>query len=142
MESPDESPHKGKTGLRRLWNALHYSLAGLRAAYRHEGAFRQEIWLAITLIPLALYLPVSVEGKALMIASVMLVLIVELLNSAIEAVVDRVSLENHHLAKRAKDIGSAAVLVSLASLILIWGILLLSDGVGLHDVIQQHPSHG
>jgi diacylglycerol kinase (ATP) len=119
-----ESPHKGKTGLRRLWNALHYSMAGFRAAYRHEDAFRTEALLAVVLIPLALYLPASNVGHALMIGSVMLVLIVELLNSAVEATVDRISLEDHHLAKRAKDIGSAAVLISLVNVALVWGLVL------------------
>lgn len=124
-ETPhQESPYKGKTGLRRVWNALHYSLEGLSAAYRHEDAFRQEVLLAALLIPLALFLPVASLGKALMIACVLLVLVVELLNSAIEAVVDRVSLENHRLAKRAKDIGSAAVLVSLVNVALVWGLAL------------------
>lgn len=120
-----ESPYKGKTGLRRVWNALHYSLDGLKAAYRHEDAFRQEVLLALFLIPLALWLPRSGLEKALLIASVLAVLVVELLNSAVEAVVDRVSLENHHLAKRAKDIGSAAVLISLLAVALIWGLVLL-----------------
>lgn len=115
-----ESPHKGKTGLRRIWNAMFYSAEGLRAAYRHEDAFRQEVLLALLLIPLALFLPVSGVGKALMIASVLLVLIVELLNSAVEATVDRVSLEHHRLAKRAKDIGSAAVMISLVNVVVIW----------------------
>ena len=119
-----ESPYKGKTGLRRLWNAFGYSLAGFRAAYKHEDAFRQEAHLAIVLIPLAIWLPVSFIGKALMIASVLLVVIVELLNSAIEAAVDRISLENHDLAKRAKDIGSAAVLLSLINVAVVWGLLL------------------
>jgi diacylglycerol kinase (ATP) len=115
-----ESPHKGKTGLRRIWNAMFYSAEGLRAAYRHEDAFRQEVLLALLLIPLALFVPVSGVGKALMIASVLLVLIVELLNSAVEATVDRVSLEHHRLAKRAKDIGSAAVMISLANVVVVW----------------------
>ncbi len=115
-----ESPHKGKTGLRRIWNALFYSFEGLKAAYRHEDAFRQEVWLALVLIPVALFLPASGTGKALMIASVLVVLIVELLNSAVEATVDRVSLENHRLAKRAKDIGSAAVLFSLINVAVVW----------------------
>lgn len=119
-----ESPHKGKTGLRRMWNAVFYSLDGLTEAYRHEDAFRQEALLAGLLIPLALFLPVSAIGKALMIGSVMLVLIVELLNSAIEATVDRVSLEHHRLAKRAKDIGSAAVMMSLGNVIVIWLLIL------------------
>ncbi len=119
-----ESPHKGKTGLRRLWNALFYSFAGLKAAYRHEDAFRQEVWLAVVMIPLALILPAPGTGKALMIASVLVVLIVELLNSAVEATVDRVSLEQHRLAKRAKDIGSAAVLFSLINVVAVWMLVL------------------
>lgn len=119
-----ESPHKGKTGLRRIWNALFYSFEGLKAAYRHEDAFRQEVWLAVVLIPLALFLPASGTGKALMIASVLVVLIVELLNSAVEATVDRVSLEHHHLAKRAKDVGSAAVLFSLINVVVVWLLVL------------------
>ncbi|MFA5372366.1 MAG: diacylglycerol kinase [Sideroxydans sp.] len=120
-----ESPYKGKTGLIRLWNACGYSLAGFRAAYKHEDAFRQEVLFACVLIPLALWLPVGYLGKALMIASVLLVIIVELLNSAIEATVDRISLARHDLAKRAKDIGSSAVLVSLVNVIVVWGLVLL-----------------
>ena len=119
-----ESPHKGKTGLRRVWNALFYSMEGLRAAFRHEDAFRQETLLAVVLIPLACFMPASGIGKALMVASVLLVLIVELLNSAVEATVDRVSLEHHRLAKRAKDIGSAAVLVSLVNVVAVWLLVL------------------
>jgi diacylglycerol kinase (ATP) len=119
-----ESPHKGKTGLRRLLNAFGYSLAGFRAAYKHEDAFRQEIHLAVVLIPLALWLPATHIGKALMIGSVLLVIMVELINSAIEATVDRISLENHDLAKRAKDIGSSAVLVSLINVAMVWGFVL------------------
>lgn len=121
-----ESPYKGKTGLVRLWNAFGYSLAGFRAAYKHEDAFRQEVLLAIVLVPMALWLPASHVGKALMIASVLLVIIVELINSAIEATVDRISLENHDLAKRAKDIGSAAVLVSLVNVVVVWALVLLA----------------
>ena len=124
MDKATESPYKGKTGLRRIWNAFGYSLAGLSAAYRHEDAFRQEALLALVLIPLALFLPISGIGKALMIGSVLLVLIVELLNSAIEAAVDRISLENHRLAARAKDIGSAAVLMSLLNVVAIWMLVL------------------
>jgi len=121
-----QSPHKGKTGLVRLWNAFGYSIAGFRAAYKHEDAFRQEVWLAIVLVPLALWLPVTMIAKALMIGSVLLVIIVELINSAIEATVDRISLENHDLAKRAKDIGSSAVLVSLLNVCVVWGLVLLT----------------
>lgn len=120
-----ESPYKGKTGLRRVWNALHYSLAGLKAAYTHEDAFRQEVWLALLLIPAAFLLPASGIGRALMVGSVLLVLVVELLNSAVEATVDRISLEDHRLAKRAKDIGSAAVLVALVNVAVVWGCVLL-----------------
>jgi len=119
-----ESPFKGKTGLARVWNALFYSVAGLKAAYRHEDAFRQEAWLALLLIPLSLVLPASGIGHALMVASVLLVLIVELLNSAIEAAVDRISLDRHRLAKRAKDIGSAAVLLALLNVCAVWTLVL------------------
>lgn len=119
-----ESPHKGKTGIRRILNALFYSFDGLRAAFRHEDAFRQEVLLAAVLIPVALVLPVSGLGKALMIAVVLMVLVVELLNSAIEAAVDRISLESHRLAKRAKDIGSAAVFISLVNVAAVWLLVL------------------
>lgn len=119
------SPYKGKTGLRRVWNALHYSLAGFRAAYRHEDAFRQEVVLAVLLLPLAMVLEVSGIARAMLVGSVLLVLLVELLNSAVEATVDRISLEHHELAKRAKDIGSAAVLLSLVNLVAVWALVLL-----------------
>lgn len=112
------------SGLRRIWNAFFYSLAGLRHALRHEAAFRQEMILALILIPLALLSWASGLGKAVMIGAVMLVLIVEMLNSAIEAAVDRISLEHHELAKFAKDAGSAAVLLSLVNLALSWGLIL------------------
>lgn len=122
--TPPESPHKGKTGLRRVWNALFYSIDGIRAAYRHEDAFRQEVLLALVLLPVALFMPTTGIGKALLTGSVLLVLIVELLNSAVEATVDRISLENHRLAKRAKDIGSAAVLLSLVNVVIVWVLVL------------------
>ena len=115
---------KGKRGLARILNAFRYSMAGLAAAYRHEEAFRQETWLALILVPAAFFMPVGGLGKALMVGSVLLVLMVELLNSAIEAVVDRVSLDHHELAKRAKDIGSAAVFVSLANVPAVWALVL------------------
>jgi diacylglycerol kinase (ATP) len=120
----EESPHKGKTGLKRVWNAFFYSMEGLRAAFRHEDAFRQEVFLAVLLIPAAMFMPAAGSDKALMIASVLLVLIVELLNSAVEAAVDRISLENHALAKRAKDIGSAAVMLALVNVPVVWGLVL------------------
>ncbi|MFV1922481.1 MAG: diacylglycerol kinase [Methylotenera sp.] len=121
----EESPFKGKTGIRRLMNAFGYSLEGFRAAFKHEDAFRQEVFLAVILIPLALYLEGEALHRILMIGSVFLVLIVELLNSAVEAVVDRVSIERHALAKRAKDIGSAAVFVALTNVVMTWGLILL-----------------
>lgn len=119
-----ESPHKGKSGLRRIWNAFHYSLDGLRAALRHEDAFRQELMLAVILVPLGLWLGNGGVEKALLLGSVFMVLVVELINSAIEATVDRISLEDHALAKRAKDIGSAAVLLALITLGLTWILVL------------------
>ncbi len=122
-----DNPHKSRASLQRIWNTLGYSADGLRAAFRHETAFKQEVLLAAVLIPLALWLPASHIGKALMIGSVLLVLIVELFNSAIEAIVDRISLERHELSKRAKDIGSAAVLLSLVNLGLIWLFVLWPD---------------
>lgn len=120
-----ESPHKGKTGLARLWNAIHYSLDGFKAAYEHEDAFRQEIRLVIVLVPLGFYLGKSGVERALLVASALLVIVIELLNSAVEAAVDRISLEDHRLAKRAKDIGSAAVLSSLILMAVVWGLVLL-----------------
>jgi len=120
------SPFKGKTGLRRLLNAVGYSWAGLRAAYQHESAFRQEFWLGLILVPLAFYLGETAIERVLMVGALLLVLIVELLNSAIEASVDRISLEHHLLIKRAKDMGSAAVLLALLNVVVVWVVLLLN----------------
>lgn len=122
----EESPFKGKTGIRRLMNAFGYSLEGFKAAFKHEDAFRQEVFLTVVLVPLALYLEHEALHRVLMIGSVFLVLIVELLNSAVEAVVDRVSIERHALAKRAKDIGSAAVFVALTNVVMTWGLILFT----------------
>lgn len=119
-------PHKGKAGFTRIWYAAACSIAGLRAAFTHEYAFRLEVLLAAILVPLALLLPASGGGKALMVASIVLVLIVELVNSAIEAAVDRISLEEHALAKRAKDIGSAAVMLALINVPVVWALVLLA----------------
>ena len=115
-----ESSYKGKSGLRRVVNATRYSLAGLAAAARHEAAFRLEILLAIVLIPCAWYFGANGTQRALLIGSVLLVLIVELVNAAIEAVVDRISLDHHELAGRAKDLGSAAVMLSLVNVAVVW----------------------
>ena len=120
-----KSPFKGKTGLRRVLNAAGYSWAGLAAAFRHEDAFRQEAFLAALLIPLALVLGETGVERALMIGAVLAVLVVELLNSAIEAAVDRISLEHHDLIKRAKDMGSAAVMLALANVAVVWALVLL-----------------
>jgi diacylglycerol kinase (ATP) len=120
-----ESPFKGKTGLQRLINATRYSLEGFAAAARHEDAFRQELLLAAVMVPLGLWLGADGVERALLAGSVLIVLVVELLNSAIEATVDRVSLEDHRLAKRAKDIGSAAVMMSLVMVGAVWLLVLL-----------------
>ena len=121
-----ESPYKGQTGFRRLVSATRNSLEGLLAAVRHEDAFRQEVILAAVLVPLGLWLGGNGLERALLVAAVLLVLIVELLNSAIEATVDRISLENHRLAKRAKDLASAAVMLSLATAGAVWLLVLLT----------------
>ena len=107
------NPHKGRTGLDRVLRATGYSIAGLSAAYRGESAFRQEFWLAALMFPLAFWLGRGWTEVALLVGSLMLVLIVELLNSGIEAAIDRVSFELHDLSKRAKDLASAAVFLSL-----------------------------
>ncbi len=123
MDEP-ASPFKGKTGVRRLLNAAGYSWAGLRAALRHEDAFRQEALLFVLLLPLALYLGDTGIERALLIAPLFGVLIVELLNAALEALADRVSREHHPLIKRAKDMGSAAVLLALVNVLVVWGLVL------------------
>lgn len=115
------NPHKGRTGLDRIIRAAGYSWAGLKAAYTGESAFRQETWLLIVGTPLAFWVGRDWVQIALLLGSLLAVLIVELLNSAIEAVVDRVSFEMHHLSKRAKDIASAAVLMALVLAAGIWG---------------------
>ena len=115
---------KGKKGLRRLLNALGYSRDGLAAAWKNEAAFREEVLLACITVPLALYLGQTGVERALMLGSILFILIVEILNSAIEAVVDKASPEMHELAKRAKDMGSAAVLFSLINAAIIWACIL------------------
>jgi diacylglycerol kinase (ATP) len=120
-----KSPYKGKTGIKRLANAFRYSVAGTYAAFKHEDAFRQEVLLSAVLIPLAIYLGQTGIEQALMIASVLLVIIVELLNSSVEATVDRISVKRHKLSKRAKDIGSAAVFFSLINAAVIWFLILV-----------------
>ena len=114
------NPHKGRTGLDRVVRATGYSMEGLRAAYRHESAFRQEFWLAVVLMPLALWIGQSWVETALLMGSVLIVLIVELLNSAVESAIDRISFDTHDLSKRAKDIGSAAVFLALLLCAGVW----------------------
>lgn len=122
---PQESPYKGKTGVGRILNAAGYSVAGLHAAWRCEAAFRQLLLLAMLGIGLALWLPLPQWGRALLVAAHLLSLMVELLNSAIEAAVDHTSLARHQLAKRAKDMGSAAQFVSLSNIAVLWVLALL-----------------
>lgn len=119
-----ETRHKHPRGLKHIWRATLTALAGLRAAWQFEDAFRQEALIAAIAIPVALLSPASAIGKALLIASILLVLIVELLNSALEAAVDHTSLEQHPLAKRAKDIASAAVFLSIVNALVVWGLVL------------------
>ena len=114
------NPHKGRTGIDRVIHAAGYSMAGLTSAYRGESAFRQEFWLAMVLVPAAFWVGRNWAEVALLIGSTLLVLIVELLNSGIEAAIDRVSFEWHDLSKRAKDLASAAVMLSLLLCAGIW----------------------
>jgi diacylglycerol kinase (ATP) len=116
--------HTKPTGLRRLILASVNSLKGLRSAFISEAAFRQELALAIVLIPIGLWLGKTGVERALLVGSVLFVLVVELLNTAIETVVDRIGLEHHQLSGRAKDVGSAAVLVALVLLVAVWALLL------------------
>lgn len=117
-------PMKQSQGTVRVWRALGYSLAGLRAALAHEAAFRQELALAVVLVPAAFFVSPDRLERALLIGAVLLVLIVELLNSALEAAVDRVSTERHDLARRAKDIGSAAVFLAIVNAVAVWVVVL------------------
>lgn len=117
---------ENNTGFRRIINATGFSLAGLKAALTHEAAFRQELALCVILIPAALWLAESGVDRALLIGSLLLVLIVELLNSALETLVDRVSHEHHELSGRVKDMGSAAVLVALLNVLVIWGLVIFN----------------
>lgn len=119
------SPYIGTSGLQRILNATGYSLAGFKAAFQNEAAFRQIILINSMLIPLSFFMPVSRVEQVIMIVVCLLAIIVELINSAIEAVVDRVSMEQHPLSKNAKDMGSAAQFVALAIIALTWGACLI-----------------
>ena len=116
----------GATGIKRIIDATGYSIRGLTAAFKHESAFRQELALAVILAPVAIYAGQTNVERSILIGSLLLVLIVELLNSAIEAIVDRVGHEHHELSGQAKDIGSAAVFVSLANVVIVWGIIIFT----------------
>ena len=116
----DQNPHKGNRGLTRAWHAAKNSWCGLVYAFLEESAFRQELALFVLLTPLALFLPISHLEKALLISSLIMVLVVELLNSSVEAAIDRISFEHHDLSKRAKDFGSAAVMLALLIALLMW----------------------
>lgn len=120
----NSSPFKGKTGLKRIINATGYSLAGFKAAFQHEAAFRQIVLLNLILIPTTFFLNITKAEQAIMVAVCLLAIIVELFNSAIEAVVDRVSLEKHALSKNAKDMGSAAQFIALSIILITWSIIL------------------
>jgi len=121
----DQNPHKGNRGLARAWHAAKNSWCGLVYAFQEESAFRQELTLFVVLAPLACFLPVSHLEKALLIASLIMVLVVELLNSSVEAAIDRISFDHHDLSKRAKDFGSAAVMLALLIAVLMWAAVCL-----------------
>ncbi|MDA4924904.1 diacylglycerol kinase [Acinetobacter baumannii] len=118
------SPYKGKSGLKRILNATSYSISGFKAAYQNEAAFRQIVLINLVLIPVSFFLDVTRGEHALMIIVCLFAIIVELFNSAIEAVVDRISLEKHQLSKNAKDMGSAAQFVALSIIVATWLIIL------------------
>lgn len=117
----------GNVGITRIIKAFGFSMRGLLASWRHEAAFRQELLLCVVLIPTAFWLAQSTMQLVFMLATLFVVLITEILNSAVEAVVDRISDEHHHLAGRAKDMGSAAVFLSLAMVLVTWTLILLDN---------------
>ena len=130
MTSPyhiDQNPYKGNRGLTRAWHAAKNSWHGLIFAYKEESAFRQELVLLLILTPIAIITPVGLLEKALMIGSLIMVLVIELLNSSVEAAIDRISFEHHDLSKRAKDFGSAAVMLALLIALIIWVAVLYQE---------------
>ena len=122
-----QNPHKGNRGLTRAIHAAKNSWHGLIFAFKEESAFRQELVLLVVLGPIALFLPVGLVEKALMICSLIMVLVIELLNSSVEAAIDRISFEHHDLSKRAKDFGSAAVMLALLIAFVIWAAVLYQE---------------
>ena len=126
MTSPyhiDQNPHKGNRGLARAWHAAKNSWCGLVYAFMEESAFRQELTLFVILTPIAIALPINLLEKSLLISSLMMVLVIELLNSSVEAAIDRISFDHHDLSKRAKDFGSAAVMLTLLISALLWATI-------------------
>ncbi|TAM00530.1 MAG: diacylglycerol kinase [Paraburkholderia sp.] len=123
--APPFNPYKGNRGITRAWHALKNSIEGFRVAIREESAFRQELTLAAILLPIGIVVPVEPVARVLLLGSVMLVLIVELINSSIENAIDRIGLERNELSRRAKDLGSAAVTVALAVCVMTWGLILV-----------------
>lgn len=119
----DQNPHKGNRGLIRAWHAAKNSWCGLVYAFLEESAFRQELTLFFLLTPIAIFLPISPLEKTLLVSSLIMVLVIELLNSSVEAAIDRISYDHHDLSKRAKDFGSAAVLLALFIAALIWSVV-------------------
>ena len=116
----NQNPYKGNKGLTRAWHAAKNSWCGLVYAFKEESAFRQELTLFALFTPIALLMPTSLFEKAILVSSLVMVLVVELLNSSVEAAIDRISFEHHDLSKRAKDFGSAAVMLTLLISILLW----------------------
>ena len=121
-----KSPNKHPVGFTHVWHALLTALNGLREAWQHEDAFRQELFIAAIAIPAALLSPADKTGKILLVSSILLVLILELVNSAVEAAVDHTSLDQHPFAKRAKDIAGAAVLMSMVNAVVVLGMVLFT----------------
>lgn len=116
----DQNPHKGNRGLVRAWHAAKNSWHGLVYAFKEESAFRQELFLFVVLTPIAVFLPITLLEKTALVCSLILVMVIELLNSSVEAAIDRISFEHHDLSKRAKDFGSAAVMLALLISALLW----------------------
>ena len=132
----NQNPHKGNRGLTRAWHAAKNSWCGLVYAFLEESAFRQELTLFAITTPIAFFLPITYLEKALLISSLIMVLVVELLNSSVEAAIDRISFEHHDLSKRAKDFGSAAVMLALLIAVLMWSAICIP----LVLKMQQMPS--
>lgn len=118
--TPSDSPYKSRGGIGRLFKALRYSAQGLAAAFKHEAAFRQELLLLVVLTPVAIWISRSVGEMLLLIGTMIFVLIIEILNSALEALADSITVEHHPMIGRAKDLGSAAVMLSIGLCILVW----------------------